>query len=315
MNLKTKVILAIETSCDDTSMAIIKNDQVIANCTISSINEQAKYGGIVPEVASRNHIKVIDKVFKKTLKQAKIDISEITDIAYTSEPGLPGSLHVGKVFAKMLAKLLNVNLIKVNHLYGHIYSASANCHYEYLFLALIVSGGHTSIYLVKSIREIELINETNDDAVGEALDKIGRMLSLDYPGGISIDNLYNSQKNNLNLLPHQSSNSQFSFSGIKTATLNMINSLKMKNEIVDKELIASSCLKWIIDDIINKLNYYIDKYQPAMLVLGGGVSANKLLREEVNKLKIKIVLPPIEYTGDNAVMIGLFANELIKYSK
>jgi N6-L-threonylcarbamoyladenine synthase len=234
------VLLAIETSCDDTGIAIFKNRKLLSNVVISSTNFHKQYGGIIPEIAARKHEENLHKCLLKSLEQSKIDIHQITHIAYTSEPGLPGSLHIGKIFAKSLANLLDAQLVKVNHILGHAFShALNNKMIAFPFLALIVSGGETAIYQFDSATRFKILNHTSDDAVGEVLDKIGRRLNLTYPGGKAIDEIYDSKKNNLKMIKHFKPNQQFSFSGLKTHVLNMINNQKR----IDKKQIASSVLK------------------------------------------------------------------------
>lgn len=308
---KQKIILAIESSCDDTSIAIIKGSNIIANEASTSMSEHRKYGGIVPEVASRSHCTEIDKVCAKALKQAKIQLDDIDYVAYTAEPGLVGSLHVGKVFAHTLAKLLNVPLIKVNHMLGHAFSYFVDHDIKQLkfpILSLVVSGGHTFIARVTDFDKFQYLNETMDDAVGEALDKIGRFLGLPYPGGISIDKIY-SDKQFIELAPNKPVDAPFTFSGIKTAALNKINTYKMKKQNVPTKIIASSSLEWITNDLLRKLKYYLSKYKDTKMVLiGGGVSANQVLRKKLAEIKKpKVLFPTLKYTNDNAAMIATYA--------
>ena len=240
-----KIILAIESSCDDTSIAIMRGNNLLANVTSTSMKQHRKYGGIVPELASRGHCSFIDKVCKQALKEAQLTLNDIDYIAYTSEPGLVGSLHVGKVFANQLAMLLNKPLIKVNHMSAHAFSYFVDHDIKLLkfpVLTLVVSGGHTFISRIEKNDKVIMINETIDDAAGEALDKIGRNLGLPYPGGISIDKIYSSKKI-IELAPNKPVDAPFTFSGIKTAALNQINQAKMKKQKVDIVTIASSSLE------------------------------------------------------------------------
>jgi N6-L-threonylcarbamoyladenine synthase len=241
----TNCILAVETSCDDTSIAVIKNGRLLANVTVSSLKEHKKYGGVVPELAARAHEKNLYIVVNQILSRTKLKLSAITHVAFTSEPGLPGSLHIGKIFAKSLAYLLHVPLIPVNHMMGHTFSFAINSKKKisYPFVALIVSGGHTAIYYFKNLKQYKLLNETKDDAVGETLDKIGRVLDLQYPGGISIDQIYNHRKTSFKLIHHYLPKDNFSFSGIKTHITNYVNHEKMCSTSVDKVTIGSSLLK------------------------------------------------------------------------
>ncbi|MDE7433648.1 MAG: tRNA (adenosine(37)-N6)-threonylcarbamoyltransferase complex transferase subunit TsaD [Mycoplasmoidaceae bacterium] len=242
--MKNTCILAIETSCDDTSLALTKNNKLIKECTLTSLKEHRKFGGIVPEIAARAHEDSIAKCLFKIMQDTNSSYDEITHIAYTANPGLPGSLHIGKVFAKSLASLLKAKLIPVNHMYGHIFSFGINQDkIKYPFLSLIASGGHSTIYLVKSPTNIKVLNETHDDAVGETLDKIGRAAGFEYPGGISIDKAFNVNKTSLKMINHFPVDQDFSFSGLKTHVLNYLNSQKMKNKKVDKVLVGSSALE------------------------------------------------------------------------
>ncbi|MDE6476910.1 MAG: tRNA (adenosine(37)-N6)-threonylcarbamoyltransferase complex transferase subunit TsaD [Mycoplasmoidaceae bacterium] len=242
--MKKTCILAIETSCDDTSLALVKNNKLISESTSTSLKEHTKFGGIVPEIAARSHEQNISLCLLKLFQNTKIDYQDLTHIAYTDQPGLPGSLHIGKVFAKSLAHLTNSKLVPVNHMNGHIFSFSINRKIiKYPFLSLVASGGHTSIYLVKSYKDIKLLNTTKDDAVGETLDKIGRSINLPYPGGISIDKVYDKNKTRLKMINHFPPVQQFSFSGLKTHVLNYVNSQKMKKKKIDKILVASSSLE------------------------------------------------------------------------
>lgn len=305
-------ILAIETSCDDTSLALAKNNKLIKECTLTSLNEHCKFGGIVPEVAARGHEDSIAKCLKKIISDTKANYKDITHIAYTSHPGLPGSLHIGKIFAKSLGSLLKIKLIPINHMYGHIFSFGINQQkITYPFLSLVVSGGHTTIYLVKSAINIKTLNQTTDDAVGETLDKIGRELGLEYPGGISIDKAFNKSKATFKMINHYPVEQPFSFSGVKTHILNYLNTQKMKNRQIDKVSIASSVLEWITDELIRKLTFYADKYKINTITIGGGVSANKCLRAKLNQKKWKVILPELSYCGDNASMIANYANLII----
>ena len=308
---KQEIILAIESSCDDTSISILKGSKIIANVTSTSMSQHRKYGGIVPELASRAHCSDIDKVCSQALAEAKITLKDVNYIAYTSEPGLVGSLHVGKVFANELATLLKVPTIKVNHMMGHAFSYFVDHNTKQLkfpILSLVVSGGHTFIARATSPNNFKYLNESIDDAAGEALDKIGRFLGLEYPGGISIDNIY-SDKKLLELAPNKPVDAPFTFSGIKTAALNMINSYKMKKKKVPVKQIASSSLEWITNDLVRKLQHYLSKYKDTKMVLvGGGVSANKLLRKKLGQIKkVKVYYPTLKYTNDNAAMIATYA--------
>jgi N6-L-threonylcarbamoyladenine synthase len=240
----SKHILAIETSCDDTSIALYKDKELLSIADASSMKEYGKYGGIIPELAARNHEEYINRVFNDCIKKAKIKTDMITHIAYTSEPGLPGSLHVGKVFAKTLSFLLNKPLIPINHMMGHAFSYAIDNPklIKFPLLSLVISGGNTILYKFDSLTKYEIINETNDDAVGECLDKIGRALGLPYPGGISLDKTYKYSRN-IKTIPHQDFKKPFSFSGIKSFATNYVNTSKLKKQKLEPTKIGSACLK------------------------------------------------------------------------
>lgn len=303
---KPKYILAIETSCDDTSVAIYNNNHhdVI---TISSSKEQSEFGGVVPELASRFHEKNLYTATKKLLDKNSISFDDIYKIAYTSEPGLKVCINMGKVFAKTLSFLYEKELKEINHIYSHLFSFSLNNIIVYPFIGLVASGGHTSIYLVRDKNNIELLNETLDDAIGEVYDKIARVLKFEYPGGPIIDSLYNESKTSINFLNRKiNPANQFSFSGIKSAVLNYI----IKNKEFDKIEVISSFQKLIISIVIDKIIYYSDLYNIRNIVIGGGVAANKLLRKELIKQNFHLSLPNLDICGDNALMIGLMAKIL-----
>ena len=308
-NKQYNCILAIESSCDDTSIACIKNNLVVANKVITRNDLHLKYGGIIPELASRTHSKQFNPLLQEILAEAKIKINDIDYIAYTSHPGLVGCLHTGKVFAKTLAFLIDKPLIPINHMIAHAFSFSINNNkiIDFPFICLDASGGHTIIYLFNDLNNYYILNETNDDAVGECLDKIGRILNLPYPGGKSLDAIYNSKKNYLKLIQHKKPTDHFSFSGLKTCVKNIVD----KNEQIDSVLVGSSALKWCVDDLINKLKFYSSCYDCKFIVIGGGVAANSLLREEVKKLNKKTYIVEKKYCGDNAAMIANLANLII----
>lgn len=314
---KRKCLLAIETSCDDTSIAIINNDQLAANIVISSADEQTKYGGIVPELAARKHEDNIIKAFKLAQTKANIDINDIDMIAYTNYPGLRVSLNVGEIFAYTLCLLLKLEPIKINHIYAHIFSFwDFKSKINFPFISLIASGGTTSIFLVKSVKDIILLNETQDDAIGECYDKIARELDLGYPGGPKIDKLYDSKQTNINFLMQKNTHNDksFSFSGLKTAVLNYINSSKMKKQNIDIVAIASSFQKIAINMLLEKLFFYTKQYQCQAISIGGGVAANSLLRQEIRHYfkNMDIYLPDIALCGDNAAMIAIYAYLITK---
>ena len=311
-----KIILGIETSCDETSVAIFKNNKIIDEITVSSMKKQAIFGGVVPELASREHLNNLHKITSEILNRNTLSIQQITDIAYTNKPGLPVCLNVGECFAKTLSNLLNVNLMPINHLFGHLFSPFINVDVDVQFpiLGLVVSGGNTIIYLAKNYHSIEILNETMDDAIGEVYDKVARKLGLEYPGGPKIDKLFDENmchiefmKNNLPAM------AKFSYSGIKTAVINKINEYKLKKLPIDIVSFASSFQKLIIGDLIRKVKFNIEKNNCKTLAVGGGVAANNYLKKEIGKLKIENkFICDLKYTSDQASMIAWYASKIIK---
>ncbi|PIR42122.1 MAG: tRNA (adenosine(37)-N6)-threonylcarbamoyltransferase complex transferase subunit TsaD [Candidatus Yanofskybacteria bacterium CG10_big_fil_rev_8_21_14_0_10_37_15] len=322
-------ILGIETSCDDTAMAIleIKNEKlkVLANVVSSQVKIHKKFGGVVPFLAAREHTKNISRVFKLTLK--KTGISDIDLISVTRGPGLGPSLLTGITFAKTIAWLHKKPILGVNHLEGHIYSnwlppvtGIFNSKFliskkEFPILNLIVSGGHTELVLMKDHGKYQIIGETLDDAAGEAFDKVARLLELGYPGGPAIAKIAGKgdpQSFNLPRPMLHSKNFNFSYSGLKTAVLYLLRDLKKQNVQINKKIkadIAASFQEAAIEVLIQKTKRAVEKYKTKHLFLSGGVSANKLLREKIEKeargLGINFSCPPMEYTTDNAAMIAV----------
>lgn len=304
-----RVILGIETTCDDTGIGVLYKNKIVSNKIISSFEKFKNYGGVVPEIAARSHEENLLPTFVAALKKANINEKDITHIAYANQPGLPGCLHVGKVFAKTLSFTLNVPLIPVNHLYSHIFSASINQNeFQYPALGLVVSGGHTSIYLVNSPIDIILLDETLDDAIGEVYDKVGRALGLSYPAGPLIDKMFDENlANSIKFLSSENTHVAFSYSGIKTAVLNYINKNKLTNIIN----IASSFQFLIINDFIKRVKKHIQNHSVKLIALGGGVSANSYLRKQLNNLNLPVLLPQMEFTNDNGAMHSHYANILL----
>lgn len=307
-----QIILGIETTCDDTGIGICINDKVVANEIISSMKMHQVYGGVVPEIAARAHEQNLITALEKALEVAKLNIEDISHIAYADHPGLPGCLHVGRVFAKSLGLCLNVPIIPINHLYGHLFSGAINnSPVIYPSLGLVVSGGHTSIYLIKSASDIDLLSETADDAIGEVYDKVARALGLTYPGGPEIDKLYDeSLKKSIVFLNNSSQHKAFSYSGFKTAVINYINKTKKTN--FDIKAIASSFQYWIINDFLNRVNFFLKQHKVKMIVLGGGVSANSYLRQEIKKINLPVLISEMQYTNDNGAMHAYYASVLLK---
>ena len=316
MNQDEVFILAIESSCDDTAAAVLKNNKVLSNIVArQSIHEE--YGGVVPELASRAHQQNIVPVIDIALKKANISKSKLTAIAFTQGPGLMGSLLVGTSFAKSLAMSLQIPLIAVNHMQAHILAHFIDEEgYEkptFPFLALTISGGHTQIVKVSNYFEMEIIGETTDDAVGEAFDKTAKILGLPYPGGPLIDQLAkNGNPKKFIFTKPKVDGLNFSFSGLKTQILYFVqkNTILNANFIEEyKEDICASVQQVIIDILIDKLKLAVAETGINQIAIGGGVSANSgirtTLREAELKYGWKTFIPKFEYTTDNAAMIGI----------
>lgn len=315
-------ILAIESSCDDTSVAVIQDLKVLSNI-ISSQDIHKKYGGVVPELASRAHINNISYVTEKSLEVANIGINDIDALAVTSNPGLMGSLIVGSSFAKGMSIKYNLPLIPINHIEGHIFSGCLeDSSLEFPFISLVVSGGHTTLFLVKSYNDYEAIGMTKDDAAGEAFDKIAKLMGLGYPGGPIIDKLSkegNPKKYDFPRSMIHSDNFDFSFSGLKTSVRYFIQkNIEFPIDEIIKKDIAASVQAAIIEVLVSKTIKASKKYSVKNIVIGGGVSANSLLRSsllELEKEAYKIVLPKMEYCIDNAAMIGFIAAKKLEENK
>ncbi|MBP9478371.1 MAG: tRNA (adenosine(37)-N6)-threonylcarbamoyltransferase complex transferase subunit TsaD [Sebaldella sp.] len=310
-------ILAIETSCDETSVAVIEDGKkILSNIVSSQIEIHEKYGGVVPEIASRHHIENILPVFKEALTEAKITIDEIDYIAVTYTPGLIGALLVGVSFAKALSYSKGIPLIPVHHLKGHVYSSFIEYDVELPAISLVVSGGHTLLIKIDEDHNFELIGETLDDAVGEVYDKVARLLGLGYPGGPKIDKLSDIGTSTLKIKKPNVKENEFSFSGIKTFVTNHIHNEKMKGNDIIKEDIAKSFQDITVKILCEKAINLCNKEDIKTLTVVGGVSANKALRKEMNKMgkenNIKVFFPNLDYCTDNAAMIGMAAYYEIK---
>ena len=305
-------ILAIETSCDETSAAIVDEGyKVLSNIISSQIELHKKFGGVVPEVASRKHIEKIDVVILEALERAKTNFEEIDAIAVTKGPGLVGALLVGVAEAKAIAYALKKPLIGVNHIEGHICANFIqDPNFNPPFICLVVSGGHSHLIYVEEYGKYTIIGKTRDDAIGEAFDKVARTIGLPYPGGPEIDKLAKQGKPIVEL-PRtylESDSYDFSFSGIKSAVLNYINIMKMKNEEINKADLAASFQNAVVEVLVNKSIKAAKEYKVNKICLAGGVAANSFLRNEISKKckeeKIELLYPSLEYCTDNAAMIA-----------
>lgn len=311
--MKNGLTLGIETSCDETAAAVIKNGtEVLSNVVLSQIDIHQKYGGVVPEIASRHHIEAIFPVINEALEKADVSLDDIEVIAVAYGPGLVGSLLVGVAAAKALAFATQKPLVGVNHIEGHIYANFLDGQdVTPPLVCLTVSGGHTDLLLIPRLGEYEIIGRTRDDAAGEAFDKVARVLGLPYPGGPQIEKLALDGDQEAIHFPRglqESGNFDFSFSGLKTAALNYLNQAKQKEEIVAIPDFAASFQWAIIDILTEKLMAAADKYGVKEVVLSGGVAANHTFRSYVqdcaNKRDLKLLYPPVHFCTDNAAMIG-----------
>ncbi|MCE5286445.1 MAG: tRNA (adenosine(37)-N6)-threonylcarbamoyltransferase complex transferase subunit TsaD [Pelosinus sp.] len=313
INKKAAIILALETSCDETSAAVIVGGRkILSNIISSQIPLHRKFGGVVPEIASRKHIENVIPVVDEALKSAGVTLLDIDAIGVTYGPGLVGALLVGVAAAKALAFAADVPLIGVNHLEGHMFANFlAQPELEPPFAALVVSGGHTSLIHVKDYNDFALLGQTRDDAAGEAFDKIARVMGLPYPGGPEIDKLAKSGNKEAIEFPRAlavQGSFEFSFSGLKSAVLNYLNSAKLRGETVNNADVAASFQKAVTDVLTNKALDATEFCQVKQLVLAGGVAANSALKAalaaECSKKGIKLFYPEPVLCTDNAAMIG-----------
>ena len=308
------MILAIESSCDETAAAIINDGQIISNECITQIKRHSKYGGVVPELASRLHAECIDTVIDIALKNANASFKDIDHIAVTVGPGLEGSLLVGVVAANMLASQLKCPVIPVNHLHGHIYSAMADYSYECPMLACIASGGHTMLVYLKDSLSFEIVANTMDDACGECFDKVARMLGLNYPGGPFIEKA--ALEGDINItLPHpvKHDSGKFSFSGLKTAVFDLVK----RYETVPVHDISASFQDHVGQILLHKIQQSLDQYSCKQLLLCGGVFSNKHIRKVLmdNVSGVDVIIPELSLCTDNAAMIGLAATQYLNQFK
>ena len=307
-------ILAIESSCDDTAAAIVENGRhVITSMVSSQINDHKIYGGVVPEVASRKHIENITPLVKSVLEKSGLSLKEIDALAVTFAPGLIGSLLVGVNFAKGLSISSGLPVVPVHHIKSHIASLYLTNHdLKPPFLCLVVSGGHSHILAVESYTHISILGKTRDDAAGEAFDKVGRRLGMDYPGGVMLDKIAENGNPLIFKLPiplkDEENTYDFSFSGLKTAMINIINKFNQKSEQLPVEDLAASFRKSVVDCLVSNFIRAACDYGYSTLAIAGGVSANSLLRRDLekkcNEEGFKFYKPEIKYCGDNAAMVG-----------
>ena len=307
--MKDNYILAFETSCDETSVAILKNgSELLCNIIASQINSHKRFGGVVPEIASRHHVEQITVCIEAALEEAEISADQLTAVAVTEGPGLNGALLVGIMAAKTFAWANHLPLIPVNHMAGHLMAAQSVEPLEFPLLALLVSGGHTELVYVSEAGDYKIVGETRDDAVGEAYDKVGRVMGLTYPAGREIDQLAH-QGSDIYDFPRamiKEDNLEFSFSGLKSAFINLHHNAQQKGESLSNADLSASFQAAVLDILMAKTKKALEKYPVKTLVVAGGVAANQGLRERLASeiTDVKVIIPPLRLCGDNAGMIA-----------
>nr|WP_139193162.1 tRNA (adenosine(37)-N6)-threonylcarbamoyltransferase complex transferase subunit TsaD [Anaerobacillus alkalilacustris] len=312
--MSDKIILAIETSCDETAAAVIKNGtEILSNVVASQIESHKRFGGVVPEIASRHHVEQITIIIEEAMKEANKTFEDLSAIAVTEGPGLVGALLIGVNAAKALAFSHDLPLIGVHHIAGHIYANQLITNFKFPLMTLVVSGGHTELVYMKEHGNFEVIGETRDDAVGEAYDKVARTLSLPYPGGPHIDRLAAEGSPTIDL-PRawlEPDSYDFSFSGLKSAVINTLHNAKQRGIEISNEDLAASFQESVIEVLVEKSKRAAIEYRVEQFLLAGGVAANKGLRkkltEEFDQLAIELIIPPLYLCTDNAAMIGAAA--------
>ncbi|KAB2330020.1 tRNA (adenosine(37)-N6)-threonylcarbamoyltransferase complex transferase subunit TsaD [Bacillus mesophilum] len=312
MSEQNQWIMGIETSCDETAVAIVKNGkEIVSNIVSSQIESHKRFGGVVPEIASRHHVEQMTIVIEEAMKEADITFSDLTAIAVTEGPGLVGALLVGVNAAKALAFAHNIPLVGVHHIAGHIYANRLLTEMKFPLLSLVVSGGHTELVYMKEHGHFEVIGETRDDAAGEAYDKVARTLNLPYPGGPHIDRLAQLGEPTIPL-PRawlEEDSYDFSFSGLKSAVINTVHNAEQRGEKIEPEALAASFQQSVIDVLVTKAAKAAKAYKVKQVLLAGGVAANKGLRAALQETfepldEIELVIPPLSLCTDNAAMIA-----------
>lgn len=304
------LVLGVESSCDETSVAIYDGKNILSNVVLSQIDIHKQFGGVVPEVASRHHVRNVSIVFKEALEAANLKPEDIDLVAVTEGPGLIGSLLVGIIAAKTFALAYNKSIIGLNHLAGHIYANQIEGEMKFPLLALLVSGGNTELILMKDHFDFEIIGETLDDAVGEAYDKVARVCGLPYPGGPAVDRLAQIGNDCYNLprVMKNTNDYNFSFSGLKSAVINLVHNHSQRGEEVNFNDLCASFQASVVETLVYKTKKAAQEYNVNQVIIAGGVSANKTLRSEIiNAFKdtnIEVSIPPFKYCTDNAAMIA-----------
>lgn len=311
--MKDVYILGIESSCDETSMSIIKNGcEEIATTVLTQMDTHAKFGGVVPEIASRMHTENITMVLEDVLSKANMRVEDVDAIAVTYAPGLLGGLLVGVEFAKVLSYVYNKPLIATHHIAGHIYANNLVGKLEFPLLALVVSGGHTELVLMEDDYKFKVVGKTLDDAAGECFDKVARVLGLPYPGGPNVEKLALEGKPTYDLpVPMTNNSLDFSFSGLKSAVVNLNHNETQRGNEVRKADLACSFQNVAFEELVKKTKIAIEKYDIKRVIMAGGVSASKQLRSDMqqmcDELNVEFSVPPIKYCTDNAAMIACAA--------
>ncbi len=319
---KDIVVLGIETSCDETAVAIIRNGtEIVTNIVSSQIESHKRFGGVVPEIASRHHVEQVTYVLEEALDQAGMTMEDIDCVAVTEGPGLVGALLIGVNAAKALAFAHDKPLVGVHHIAGHIYANRLVKEMRFPLLSLVVSGGHTELVLMKDHGSFEVIGETRDDAAGEAYDKVARTLGLPYPGGPHIDKLAHVGEASLDL-PRawlEEGSYDFSFSGLKSAVINTLHNAKQKGMTIHPEDLAASFQASVVDVLVTKTVKAVREYGVEQVLLAGGVAANKGLRaalqEAFEGMEAELVIPPLSLCTDNAAMIAAAGTVLFQQGK
>ncbi len=310
------LILAIESSCDETAVAITRDGELLSNIVSTQIEVHQKYGGVMPEIASRLHAENISVVLHEALEAAGVTLDDIDAFAVTRGPGLIGALHVGLQAAKTLAMLYHKPLIPVHHLIGHIYANEYITDLHYPLLAVVVSGGNSELIYMEDELKFKVIGETRDDAIGECYDKVARVLGLSYPGGVPIDNNAKIGEHTYHLpTPLVGEHTyDLSYSGLKTNVINLVHNLEQKGEKVNVPDMCKSFQDVAIGMVVSRVRHAIEEFGVKDVVLGGGVSANSYLRSEMKKVEaemgVNVIIPPIWCTTDNAAMIAKVAEKL-----
>ena len=309
-------ILAIESSCDETAASVIDNGKLLSNTVSTQIDVHRKYGGVMPEIASRLHAENISVVLKEAMEVAGCKFEDLDAVAITRGPGLIGALHVGLQAAKTISMLYNIPLIPVHHLAGHIYANEYVSEFKFPMLAVVVSGGNTELVLMKDHLNFEIIAETRDDAIGECYDKVARVLGLPYPGGVPIDKLAKEGKHTYELpTPLKGEKTlDLSYSGLKTNVINLVHKLEQRGEKINVADMCKSFQDVAVGLVIDRTIKAVKEYQVNQVILAGGVSANSYLREQMKKemdaLNVELNIPPMWCCTDNASMIAKVGERL-----